>query len=326
VATELDAIVCWMTDDPLTAGRAYVMRHTTREVQAVVDTIRYRVDVDTLHRGEAVTLGLNDIARVHLTVAQPLFFDAYTTNRETGGFILIDPQTHATVAAGMLRGPARDAAEVLEEAGLLGSSPVPTHSPDVVWEPAAVPREEREAKASHRAAVVWLTGLSGAGKSTIARALERELFEAGVHTALLDGDALRHGLTRDLGFSPEDRRENIRRAAETARLFFEHGHVVICAFVSPYGADRDAARALFPPGRFFEVHVDIDVETARARDPKGLYKRADTGEVASFTGVSAAYEPPASPALTLHTGSTSVDESVRRIREVLEEGGIVGGG
>jgi bifunctional enzyme CysN/CysC len=327
VATELDAIICWMTDHPLVVGRGYVMRHTTREVRAVVDQLRYAVDVDTLHRNPASSLTLNEIARVHLRVAKPLFFDAYTVNRETGGFILIDPETHETVAAGMLRGPAREAADVLEEVGLEGSGAptAPVVSSDVVWESPAVPREEREERAGHRAAVVWLTGLSGAGKSTIARALERALYDAGVNTALLDGDVLRHGLTRDLGFTPEDRRENIRRAGEAARLFFEHGHVVICAFVSPYAEDRAAARALFPAGRFFEVHVDVDVETARARDPKGLYGRAAAGELASLTGVSAPYETPSDPELALQTASMTVDESVRRIRSVLQEAGIVRG-
>ncbi len=325
VASELDAMVCWMSERPLDTRRTYVLRHTTREVQAVVGSIRYRVDVDTLHRESAEALGLNDIARVGLTTAQPLFFDPYAANRETGAFILIDPQTHDTVGAGVIRGEVRDAEEVLEEAIRLDVDAGPAAAMNVVWEAPAVPREEREALAGHRAAVVWFTGLSGSGKTTIAKALERALFDAGVRTALLDGDALRHGLTRDLGFSPADRRENVRRAGEAARLFFEHGAIVLCAFVSPSRADRDALRRLFPDARFFEVFVDVDVETARARDPKGLYRRAGAGEIASFTGVSAPYEPPAHPDLTLRTADVSVEDAVGKLREMLLDAGVVDG-
>jgi bifunctional enzyme CysN/CysC len=284
------------------------------------------VDVDTLHRGAADALHLNDIARVSVTTAHPLFFDPYATNRETGGFILIDPQSNETVAAGMIRGAVRDADDVLEEAERLAheeESPVGAAT-NVVWESPAVPREERESRAGHRAAVVWFTGLSGSGKTTLAKALERELFDAGVRTALLDGDVLRHGLTRDLGFSPADRRENVRRAGEAARLFFEHGSVVLCAFVSPVAADRESVKGLFPGDRFFEVFVDVDVETARARDPKGLYRRADAGAVPAFTGVSAPYEPPTRPELHLRTADVSVDEAVRRLRAMLAEAGVVG--
>lgn len=316
-------MVCWMSDRPLALGRSYLLRHTTREVQAIVDRVRYRIDVDTLHRGPADSLELNDIARVTLTTAHPLFFDPYTTNRDTGGFILIDPQTHDTVAAGMIRGEERDAADVVEEADRLEAPE--SVAPNVVWEAPAIPREEREERAGHRAAVVWFTGLSGSGKTTIAHALERRLFAAGVRTALLDGDVLRHGLSGDLGFSAGDRRENIRRAAETARLFFEHGAVVLCSFVSPRTSDRELARSRVPARRFFEVFVDVDVETARSRDPKGLYRRADAGEIPSFTGVSAPYETPATPELTLPTAELSVDEAVAKLWDMLVGAGVIPG-
>jgi len=338
VAVEIDAMLCWMADAPLDPRRPYLLRHTTREVKAFVEQVTYRVDVDTLHREQTETLGLNDIARVRLTTAQPLFFDPYTSNRETGAFILIDPYTHGTVAAGMIRGEVREAAEVAEEAERLerGAEASPEAapevapmdvagpvSPDVVWEGAAVSRAARERAQGHGAAVVWFTGLSGSGKTTVAHALERALFADGVRTTMLDGDTLRHGLNGDLGFSPEDRAENLRRTGEVARLLFEHGLVVLCAFVSPSAADRARVRALLPEGRFLEVFVDVDVETARARDPKGLYARADRGEIPEFTGVSAPYEAPETPELTLRTARLSVDEAAARVRGLLVDAGIL---
>src|SRR5690606_7866440 len=181
------------------------------------------------------------------------------------------------------------------------------------WERWNIPREEREAKNGHPAAVLWFTGISGAGKSTVAKAVERELFEAGCQTMLLDGDQLRHGLCGDLGFSPEDRKENVRRVGEVARLFFEQGAIVLCTFVSPYRADRERVRGLFPEGRFVEVRVDCDVETARRRDPKGLYARAEAGEIKQLTGVSAPYEPPEQAEVVLDTDEQDVEQSIRDV-------------
>ena len=331
VETGVEAMVCWMAEEPLQRERHYLLRHTTREVRAFVDEVVYRVDVDTLHREEVGTLGLNDIGRIRVTTAAPLFFDPYRANHETGAFVLIDPYSNATVAAGMIRGAAQSADEVAGRAARLERSadaaaatgagrPV---SPNVTWEGPGVPREERERRQGHGAAVVWFTGLSGSGKSTVARALERELFEAGVRTMLLDGDQVRHGLSGDLGFSPDDRRENVRRIGEAARLFFESGAVTLCTFVSPYRADRDRVRALVPDGRFFEVFVDVDVDTARARDPKGVYAKAARGEIDNLTGVSAPYEAPEAPELTLRTADLSVDEAVAAVRAALVEGGVV---
>jgi bifunctional enzyme CysN/CysC len=196
-------------------------------------------------------------------------------------------------------------------------------SPNVVWEAWNIPREEREARTGHRAAVLWFTGLSGSGKSAMARALERRLFEAGCRTMLLDGDQVRHGLSGDLGFSPEDRTENIRRVGEAARLFFEQGSIVLCTFVSPYRADRDRVRGLMPEGRFIEVHVDCDVETLEERDPKGLYARARAGEVRQLTGVQSPYEAPTHPDLRIDTRTTSVEESVRLLEDMLRERGLI---
>jgi bifunctional enzyme CysN/CysC len=202
--------------------------------------------------------------------------------------------------------------------------PRPTSSADVIWQDWNIPRAEREQQNGHSAAVLWLTGLSGAGKTTIAREVERRLFERGCRTMLLDGDQLRHGLCGDLAFSPADRNENIRRAGEVARLFFEQGCIVLCAFVSPYRQDRERVRALVPDGRFLEVFVKATLDTCRQRDPKGLYDRAGAGQITQFTGVSAPYEEPAAPDLTLDTERVSVTEGAQLILAQLESRGLVG--
>ena len=324
VATHVEAMVCWMAEEPLQADRHYLLRHTTREVKAFVDEVVYRVDVDTLHRDDSDTLGLNDIGRIRVTTAAPLFFDPYRVNHETGAFILVDPYSNATVAAGMIRGEALSPDAVGREAARLErTAETRLVSPNVVWEGHNVSREQREAAQGHGAAVVWFTGLSGSGKTTVAREVERRLFERGVQTMLLDGDALRHGLNGDLGFAPEDRRENVRRVGEVARLFFENGAVTLCTFVSPYRADRDRVRTLIPEGRFLEVLVDVDLETARARDPKGLYARSDAGEIENLTGVSAPYEAPENPELTLDTARQSVEEAADAVLAALAEAGLV---
>ena len=330
VDTVVDAMVCWMAEEPLQSTRHYVLRHTTREVKAFVDEVSYRVDVDTLHREDAESLGLNDIGRVRITTAAPLFFDPYRTNKPTGAFVLIDPYSNATVAAGMIRGAAQSPDEVAGRAARLERSADAAAavearevSPNVTWEGLNIPREEREARHGHQAAVVWFTGLSGSGKTTIAREVERRLFEAGVRTMLLDGDQLRHGLSGDLGFSPGDRCENIRRVGEVARLFFESGAVTLCTFVSPYQSDRDRVRGLIPPDRFVEVFVDVDVETARQRDPKGLYAKSDAGEIENLTGVSAPYERPGHAEMTLDTGASSPDEAATKVIDALTKMGVV---
>jgi len=315
-----EAIVCWMSEQPLDPAVPYVLVHTSRQVKAFVSRLVYRIDVDTLHREEAATLGLNDIGRVEVTTASPVFFDAYAQNPATGSFILVDPYSNVTVAAGMIRGEVRTADEVFGRAEEAPARPV---SPDVVWEDSGIPREEREARNGHRAAVLWFTGLSGSGKSTLARELERRLFERRCQTMLLDGDRLRHGLCGDLGFGAADRRENIRRAGETARLFFEQGSLVLCTFVSPYREDRDAARALLPEGRFYEVHVDCDLETCRRRDPKGLYGKVARGEILHFTGISSPYEAPETPEFLARTDERGVEEIVQEILHRLEHDGIL---
>jgi len=302
VVDRFDAFLCWMNDEALEVGRGYVLLHTSREVQAYIDRIEYRVDVDTMHREPAERLGLNEIGRVQLVTANPLCFDSYRVNSATGSFVVVDPRTNVTVAAGMIRGETRHEVR-----------PEPRRSPNVTWDHWNVPRPEREQAQGHAAGVIWLTGLSGAGKSTIARAVERQLFSEGYRTMLLDGDQLRHGLNGDLGFSPSDRAENVRRAGEVARLFFEAGHIVLCTFVSPFARDRDAVRGLFPPGGFAEIYVKASVSTLRARDVKGLYAREST-----LSGLTA-YEPPEHADLTIDTDSWSIETAIASVMALVKE-------
>ena len=317
---EIDAMICWTSEQAMEAGKQYWLRQTTREVKAFVNRILHRIDVDTLHRDEVSTFELNDIGRVHLTTAQPIFFDRYQLNRETGSFILIDPHTNATVAAGMIRGAVKNVEDLPTEEPRAEVRPV---SPDVVWESWNIDLAEREKRNRHKAGVIWFTGLSGSGKSSIARLLERKLFDAGVRTMLLDGDQVRHGINGDLGFTPEDRTENIRRIGELASLFFRQGSIVLCTFVSPFREDRDRARGLLPQGRFIEVFVDTPLEECERRDVKGLYARARKGEIAHMTGISSPYEPPEDPEIRLETVGSDPDELVAEVMVRLRDLGMV---
>jgi len=305
VETRLDAIICWMDERPGTPASTYILKHTTKSVKAEIRTIVYAIDVDTLHRRHADTLALNEMGRVEIDTVAPVSFDPYTINRATGSFILIDPLTNNTVAAGMIRGRAASVCGKSE----FGESRIslPSRSPNTVWNGWNISREAREENNGHKAAVLWLTGFSGSGKSTIARLLEDRLFVAGCGTMILDGDNLRHGLCGDLGFSEQARRENIRRAGEVAKLFFEAGHIVICAFISPFIRDRLFVRSLFPEKSFFEVHVKCALETCIRRDPHGLYKKALAGEIAEFTGISSPYEEPTAPEIIVDTDRAGID-------------------
>ncbi|MEQ8523450.1 sulfate adenylyltransferase subunit CysN [Gracilimonas sp.] len=320
VSNEFEAYICWMNEKDMELNKQYVLQHTTRTVQVFMEDLLYRMNVDSLTREDATKLGLNEIGRVKLKTSQPIFYDPYQVNQKTGSFIIIDPATNVTIGAGMIRAGSTESksSKDTSEAGIKDKK-TRQKSPNVVWEPWNIPRELREKRNGHKAQLLWFTGISGAGKSTIAKELERKLWEEGKQTVLLDGDQVRHGLNGDLGFSPADRTENIRRVGEVARLFFEHGNIVLCTFVSPYTEDREAAKQLFPEGDFKEIHITCDPKTAQERDPKGLYKKAQEGEITGLTGYDADYEVSEDPALTIDTDSISVDEAVEEILKLIQE-------
>ncbi|MFT4086292.1 MAG: adenylyl-sulfate kinase [Gordonia sp. (in: high G+C Gram-positive bacteria)] len=273
VDRDVDAMVCWFSESTaLRPGSSFLMNCGARQSRVQVSGLNYRLDVNTLHRDEAAdSLQLNEIGRVVLHSQLPLMFDEYRRNRSTGSFILIDEATNATVAAGMISGPV-------------------AHDSNVVWQTSKVSREQR----SHRGATIWMTGLSGAGKSSLAVELERRLIAEGRPAYLLDGDNLRHGLNSDLGFSDDDRRENIRRTAEVAALFADSGAVVLVSLISPFSAERQRAREIHEAQDlpFYEVFVDTPLSECEARDPKGLYAKARAGEITDFTGIDSPYEKP----------------------------------
>jgi len=299
----VEAMVVWMSDTPLEEGKVYLVKHTTRTVKGTCANVAYKVNPDTLRREPADTLGLNDIGRVRVTLFQPLFVDEYRKNRATGAFILIDPVTNATAGAAMIieRKASPEIADDEADAHL---------SRNVFRQRSRVESAERASLLRQAPLTVWLTGLSGSGKSTIAHALERRLIDAGHACFVLDGDNLRHGLNRNLGFTPEDRRENVRRTAETARLMNDAGLIVITALISPYEEDRAMAERVIGVERFFVTYLAADVEACEQRDPKGLYAKARRGEIAEFTGVNAPYEAPGNPAITLDTGRDDVERCV----------------
>jgi len=320
VGNHLEAIICWMDEKAVSNGNPYILKHTTRNVKAFIPRILYKIDVNTLHREKTNTLSLNEIARVEIRTASPIFFDSYKNNHGTGSFILIDSYTSNTVAAGMIRGIARTIDELTEKTE---DKAPQKKSPHTVWSGWNISRKTREKHNGHKAAVLWFTGYSGSGKSTIARNLEEALFDAGCHTMLLDGDTIRHGLCGDLGFSNEDRSENIRRAGETARLFFESGDIVICAFISPFERDRAFARSLIPKNRFFEIYTKCSLDVCKRRDPNGLYKKVKDGKIKEFTGISSHYEEPQNPEIIAETDLRTVDDIVAEITRLIKERKII---
>lgn len=321
IGTHLEAIICWMDEKAMDIATPYIMKHTTRSVKAYIKKIVHKIDVDTLHRKPADTFLLNEIGRIEISTSSPVFFDPYKLNRATGSFILIDPLTNYTVAAGMIRDVARHIEDYTE---MLGAERIEIKkSPHTIWHGFNIELIERERQNGHKALTLWFTGLSGAGKSTIAMALEKKLFARKCQTILLDGDNIRHGLSSDLGFSPADRKENIRRAGEAAKLFFEHGNIVICTFISPYTADREFVRRLFPQERFVEIYIRCNIDECRRRDPHGLYEKALSGSIKDFTGISSPYEPPQNPEIVLETDLQSVEDSVAYIFDQLKERKII---
>jgi bifunctional enzyme CysN/CysC len=295
----LAADLVWMDEGVARAGQRFLLKIGTATVPATVSRIVDKLDIDCLQRTQSADLMMNAIGRVEIETAVPIAFDPYTENRGTGSFILIDPATLNTAAAGMAVEP-------------LGA-PRYVHRHAETASPAL--RADLKAQ---RPLVVWLTGLPGSGKSTIANVVERKLTALGKHTMLLDGDNIRQGLNADLGFDRTSRAENVRRVGEVAKLMADAGLIVIVALVSPFQADRARAAALLPEGRFLEIYVDAPVSVCRERDPKGLYARADEGRVNDLTGCDEPYEPPLEPALVLRTTEETEDESAERVVELVQ--------
>jgi bifunctional enzyme CysN/CysC len=318
VANEFDANICWMDEEPMDRRGHYLIKHTTQKTKAFISGINYKIDVNTLHREDTDTFGLNEIGRVSIRTAQPLFFDNYKTNHGTGSFILIDPVTNHTVAAGMIRGKVQTVQDVTP-----GKRAEATRSSNVKWEEGLLTRSDWAKRNGHEGAILWFTGLSGSGKSTVARKVAGLLFERGCQVAMLDGDNVRHGLCGDLEFTDRDRSENIRRVGEAAKLFFEQGNIVACTFISPFQSDRDFVRGIMPEGHFFEVHIKCDIEVCKRRDPKGLYKKALAGEIKDFTGISSPYEEPVNPEIVVETDIDHIDAIAAKIIAGLEDRGII---
>ena len=306
VANQFDATIVWMGEEPMLRGRTYAMKLGAKTVAATIAPLRYRINVNTLEHLAAERLELNEIGVCELELDQPIAFDPYVENRETGGFILIDRLTNDTVGAGMLHFALRRAQSI--------------HIQHVDVDKAARARLKGQ-----RPCVVWLTGLSGAGKSTIANLVERRLHAMGRHTYILDGDNVRHGLAKDLGFNAEDRVENIRRLAEVAKLMVDAGLIVLTAFISPFRAERRMARGLLGEDEFIEVFVDTPLRVAEQRDAKGLYKKARRGEIKNFTGIDSPYEEPEAPEIRIETTAVSAEDAAEGIISELERMGIISG-
>ncbi len=294
VADQFEATLIWMAEDALIPGRAYWLKLATQTVSATVQPPKYEVNINTLEHLAAKTLELNAIGIVNLTTDRPLVFTPFAEDKTLGGFVLIDKLTNGTVGAGLINFALRRAT-------------------NIQWQPTDVTRERRAALKNQRPAVLWLTGLSGAGKSTIANLVEARLARMNRHSFLLDGDNVRHGLNRDLGFTEADRIENIRRVGEVARLMADAGLIVITAFISPFRAERDMVRAMLPPGEFVEIFIDTPLAEAERRDVKGLYAKARAGELANFTGIDSPYEPPERPEIYIDTTRTTAEQAAETI-------------
>ena len=304
VADQFTAHVIWMSADPMLPGRSYLLKIGARTTPASISELKYRVDVNSREHLAAKTLALNEIGFCNLSTTLPVAFDPYEENHDTGSFILIDRRTNETAAAGVIAHGLRRATNVYRHGF-------------------AVTRESHAALKHQKPVVLWFTGFSGAGKSTIANIVERKLHQRGVHTALLDGDNVRHGLNKDLGFTAADRVENIRRIAEVARLMTDVGLIVLTSFISPFRAERRLARDIAGDGEFIEIFVDSTLEAVIARDTKGLYKRALAGEIKNFTGVDQAYETPEAPELRLQTANATAEQLADLVIAELEARGRI---
>ena len=305
VADQFEADVVWMHEDQLLPGRPYLMKIGPRTVGVSISDLKYRIDVNTLDHRAASTLHLNEIGVATLALDRPIPFDPYTANRENGGFVIIDKFTQNTVGAGMLHFALR-------------------RSHNIHRQSVKVDKAARAAAAGHRPAVVWFTGLSGSGKSTVADIVESRLHALGARTYLLDGDNVRHGLNRDLGFTDADRVENIRRIAEVAALMADAGLITLVSFISPFAAERRFARERVAEGEFIEVHVATPLAVAEARDPKGLYAKARAGHLANFTGIDSPYEEPQSPEVRVDTSTMSAQDAADAVIAALRARGVLG--
>src|SRR5207249_1786684 len=306
VADQFEATIVWLHDEPMLQGRAYLMKAGARTVAATVSPLKHKINVNTLEHTAAERLELNDIGVCELELDRSIPFEPYRENRALGGFILIDRLTNNTVGAGLINFALR-------------------RSQNVHWQAVDVDKQTRSRQKGQRACVLWLTGLSGAGKSTIANRVEKRLTASGRHTYLLDGDNVRHGLNKDLGFTAQDRVENIRRVAEVSKLMIDAGLILLTAFISPFRAERRMARSLVGEDEFVEIFVDTPLSIAEQRDPKGLYKKARRGEIKNFTGVDSPYEEPEAPEIYLDTTSLTPEKAadyvlatLRRMRVIAD--------
>jgi bifunctional enzyme CysN/CysC len=304
VADQIEATIVWMADEPMLPGRPYWLKIGAKQVVATITALKHSVNVNTLDHLAAKTLELNAIGVCNVKFDQAIPVDAYGANAETGGFILIDRMTNATVGAGLTHFPLRRAR-------------------NIHWQSVDVTKRARAELKTQKPFVLWFTGLSGAGKSTIANLVEKRLHAAGRHTTMLDGDNVRHGLNKDLGFTDADRVENLRRASEVARLMVDAGLIVIVSFISPFESERRMARGLFEPDEFIEVFVDTTIAAAEARDPKQLYAKARRGELANFTGVDSPYERPTSPEIAVDTSAMTADAAAEAIIARLSALGLI---
>lgn len=300
LSDQFAAHLLWMNEEQLFPGRSYLARIGTKTVPITVTAIKYKINVNTQEHLAAETLALNDIGFCNFSTSVPVAFDTYQVNRRTGSFILIDRNNNNTIGAGMIAFSLR-------------------RSSNIRWQPVLVRKVERARLKNQKPAILWFTGLSGAGKSTIANLVEQRLHALGHHTMLLDGDNVRHGLNRDLGFTEADRVENIRRAGEVARLMTEAGLIAVCSFISPYRAEREMVRGTVAADEFFEIFVDTPIEECIRRDPKGLYAKAKAGKIKNFTGFDAPYEPPQKPEIYLRTPNKSPKQLAERVIQALEK-------
>ena len=304
ISDQFDTTIIWLSEEPMLPGRSYRMKTSSRLVSATVNAPKHKTDVNTLQKLPAKTLQLNEIGNCTLAVDRPIAFDSYAENRQTGSFILIDRMTNNTVGMGIINFPLRRAA-------------------NIHWQNLDINKAANAEQKGQNPAVLWFTGLSGSGKSTIANEVQRRLYATGRHSFILDGDNVRHGLNRDLGFTDADRVENIRRVAEVSKLMVEAGLITLVSFISPFRAERELARNLMEEGEFIEIFVNTPLSVAETRDPKGLYKKARAGNLKNFTGIDSPYEAPENPEIEINTAEMSVEDAAERVINGLIESGII---